>query len=193
MCLHFQDATANDALVSAPAFQQALYIQQLAQASVSRTESVELAAQSLIRTTRTMQSAQASLMNEKTQQQQVRSTATKALLQLSPLLAEEASPGQAAADVLINCCLLPGDDVSPRSTEDLDQTERELRQLCLLALLALSPQPQSMASLLTLLPKLNGSSVVTVHDSQPSNPFGHALVFWLDDRMLTGCQLKRVR
>ena len=140
-----------------------------------------------------MQSAQASLMNEKTQQQQVRSTATKALLQLSPLLAEEASPGQAAADVLINCCLLPGDDVSPRSTEDLDQTERELRQLCLLALLALSPQPQSMASLLTLLPKLNGSSVVTVHDSQPSNPFGHALVFWLDDRMLTGCQLKRVR
>ena len=183
----------NDALVSAPAFQQALYIQQLAQASVSRTESMELAAQSLNRTTRTMQSvapsAQAAQMDEETPQQQVRSSAIKALLHLSPLLAEEASPGQAAADVLINCCLLPRDDVSPRASEDLDESERELRQLCLLALLSLSPQPQSMTSLLTL----NGSSAVAVHDTQPSNPSRHALVFWLDNRMLTGWQLKRVR
>lgn len=177
MYLYLQGATVNDVLVSAPALQQALYIQQLAQASVSKTESKELAARSL---------------NEASQQQQVRCTAIKALLQLSPLLAEEASPGQAAADVLINCCLLPGDDASPRLWEDLDEAAREQRQLSLLALLALSPQPQSMASLLTLSPKLSSSSVVSVHDSQPSNPSGHALVFWLDNIMLTGWQLKQV-
>ena len=175
-----QDATVNPALTSTPALQQALYIQQLA-------------AQSLNRTTPTMQSgtpsAQASVL-ETTQQQQVRCTAIKALLQLSPLLAEEASPGQAAADVLINCCLLPGDGVSPRAYEDLDGTARELQKLSLFALLALSPQPQSVLSLLTLSPKLNSSSAVAVHDSRTS--MGHALMFWLDNKMLTGWQLKQV-
>lgn len=177
MRLHLQDAAVNDAVISAPAFRQALYLQQLVPASVSRYESMELASQSL---------------SETSQQQQVRCTAINALLQLSPVLAEEVSPGQDAADVLINCCLLPGNDVTPRGCEDLDEAARELRQLCLLALLALSPQPQSMASLLTLSPELSGSSAVSVHDSQPSNPSGHALVFWLDNRMLTGSKLKQV-
>lgn len=137
-------------------------------------------------------SAQASQLVDTTQQRQVRCTAIKALLQLSPLLAEEVPPSQAAADVLINCCLMPADDVSPRSYEDLDETARELRQLCMFALLALSLQPQSMASLLTLSPQLNGSSAVAVHESQPSNPSGHALLFWLNNWMLTGWHLKQV-
>lgn len=186
----------NDALVSTPALQQALYIQQRAQAPVSRTESVELAALTLSRTKPKKPSvplsAQAPLLDEQTRQQQVKCTAIKALLQLSPLLAEEASPSQAAADVLINCCLLPGGDVSPRQSEDLDEAESELRQHCLLALLAMSAQPQSMTSLLALSPATTGSSTVAVHDSQLANQSGHALVTWLDNVMLTGWQHKQV-
>lgn len=186
----------SDALVSTPAFRQALYIQQLAQAPISRTASVELAARILSRFTGRTQSGrptvQSALLEEKTQRQQAKCTAIKSLLQLSPLLAEEEPMGQAAADVLINYCLLPGDDAMPRSSKDLDEEERELRQLCLLALVALSPQPQSVTSLFTLSPQLQGGSTAAVHGSQLPSTSGHALLSWVDNVMLTDWQLKKV-
>lgn len=191
-----QDATADDALVSTPAFRQALYIQQLAQAPISRTASVELAARILSKSTGRTQSGrhtvQSALLEEKIHRQQATCTAIKALLHLSPLLAEEEPLGQAAADVLINYCLLPGVDVVPQSSKDLDEEERELRQLCLLVLVALSPQPQSVTSLFRLAPQLHGSSTAAVHDSQLSSTAGHALLTWVDNVMLTDWELKKV-
>lgn len=191
-----QDATVSDALVSTPAFRQALYIQQLAQAPISRTASVELAARILSRSTGRTQSGrptvQSALLEEKTHRQQAKCAAIKSLLHLSPLLAEEEPLGQAAADVLINYCLLPGDDVVPRSSQDLEENERELRQLCLLTLVALSPQPQSVTSLFTLSPQLHGGSTAAVHDDQLSSTSGYALLSWGDNVMLTDWQLKKV-
>lgn len=183
----------NDLAVSTPAFQQALYIQQHAEAPVSRTGSVELLAQILSRSPKA-QSAQSALLDDKIRQQQVKCTAIQALLQLSPLLAEEASSGQAASAVLIQVLLPVGDVISPRHPDQLNAAEAELRRLCLLALASLSVQPQSMASLFALAPPPgSGSSGVAVHPSQPSNPPEHALWPWLDDLFLTGWQHKQVR
>lgn len=138
--------------------------------------------------------AESTLLDEKIPQQQVQCAAIKALLQLSPLLAEEASPGQAASEVLINV-LLPGDDVSaPGRTDQLNATEAELRQLCLLALSNLSAQPQSLTSLLSLSPPLGGagSSAIAAGPSHLYSQLGHALWSRLDDLFLTGWQHKQV-
>lgn len=190
----FLQASEDEAAMSTPAFQQALYVQKRAQKPASRTESMELAALALLSEPKPGSSAaKQPVTDEKTQQQQVKCTVIRVLLLLCPLVAEEAVPDRAAADVLINE-LLPSDDLSlrRRTTDELKDTAAELHLLCLRALLTLSVQLQTKTSLFALSEATAGITLAAEHDSELHEQLGHALVFKVDELIQTGYQRKQV-
>ena len=172
--------------VGAPAYQQALYMEKVAHEAASRHRSIELAARALSYQP-AQQGWQSSLTDEQLQGQQTKCTVIKGLLQLSPLLAEESVSHQTSAEALLHELL---NSRSPmRVTEDMNDTQAELRQLCISSLASLATQPQSISSLLVL-PGSKDCASRAEMQSQCAN--GHVLLTRVSELMQVSLQVPKV-
>ena len=120
------------------------------------------------------QSAADLLADKHTQQQQNKYTVVQALLQLSPLLAEESPPRQAVIDALLH-------EVMPEipfatAKQDADRDSPDLRPLCMLELAALAAQAQSITSLLSLPGSTDSNAALPLSPSQQAPAFDHVLI-----------------
>ncbi len=192
MVLQVAQERTLSASIGPPAYLQALYQQRLSQEAssqrhsvqrrsqeaASRHESIELGARAP--STESPRPAwQASgpwLTDEEVLQQQIKCTVMKALLQLSPLVAEEPKTDQTSAEAFVYE-LMPEDG---RALHD-EGSQAELRQLCIATLASLAAQPQSISSLFEL-PTPEGCAAPTeLQHSQPVHR--HTLLVMVFERM----------
>ncbi len=192
MVLQAAQVRTPSASIVGPAYLQALYQQRLAeeassqrhsvqrhsQEPASRHESIELAARAPSAESPRLawQVSGPWLTDEEVMQQQIKCTVMKALLQLSPLVAEEPKPDQTSAEAFVHE-LMPEDG---HALHD-EGSQAELRQLCIATLASLAAQPQSISSLFEL-PSPEGRAAPTeLQHSQPVHR--HTLLAMVFERM----------
>ena len=103
----------------------------------------------------------------------------KALLQLSPLVAEEPKPDQTSAKALFHE-LMPEDG---HALHD-EGSQAELRQLCIATLASLAAQPQSISSLFESPSPKGRAAPLDLQHSQPVHR--HTLLVMVFVRMREG-------
>ncbi|DBB02952.1 TPA: hypothetical protein ACH3X1_013548 [Trebouxia sp. C0004] len=180
------------ASTGAPAYLPALYQQRLSQEAssqrhsvqrhsqeaASRHESIELGtrAPSTEPPRLAWQASGPWLTDEEVLQKQIKCTVVKALLQLSPLVAEEPTRDQTSAEAFV--CELTHED--GRALHD-EGNQAELRQLCIATLASLAAQPQSISSLLELQTPEGWPAPTDLQHSPPVHK--HSLLVIVFDRI----------
>ena len=100
----------------------------------------------------------------------------KALLQLSPLVAEEPKTDQKSAEAFVYE-LMPEDG----HARHVEGSQAELRQLCIATLASLAAQPQSISSLFELPSPKGRAAPLELQHSQPVHR--HTLLIMVFERM----------
>ena len=193
MVLQAAQERTSPASIQTPAYLQALYQQRLAQEASSQRHSVQRRSQEAASRHESIElgapepSAESPRFawqasgpwptdEEVLQQQQIKCTVMKALLQLSPLVAEEPRTDQTSAKAFVY-------ELMPDNERDLhdEGSQAELRQLCIATLAALAAQPQSISSLFEL-PTPEGRAAPTeLQHCQPVHR--HTLLVMIFERM----------
>ena len=183
-----------------PAYMQALYLQKRSQEAASRQPSIELVASrqessELAASTLGRQTSQLAqqlsapwLTDEQVQQQQIKCTVIKALLQLIPLVAEEAKDRQINTEPFVHE-LMSESGLLLHAANDPEGSQAELRQLCILMLAATAAQPQSIATLLGLQASVDDAAPVL---SQSLHVHGHVLLHRISEHMQANLQTQQV-
>ena len=182
------------ASIGTPAYLQALYQQRLSEApsqrhsvqrhsqeAAPRHDSIQLGARApSAESPRLAWQASGTwltdLTDEEVLQQQIKCTVMKALLQLSPLIAEEPETDQTSAKAFVY-------ELMPEDGHALHDkgSQAELRQLCIATLASLAAQPQSISSLFDF-PTPEGRAAPTeLQHSQPVHR--HTLLVMVFERM----------
>jgi hypothetical protein len=192
MVLQAAQVRTPSASIVAPAYLQALYQQRLAeeassqrhsfqrhsQEAASRHESIELGARAPSAESPRLawQASGSWLTDEEVLQQQIKCTVMKALLQLSPLVAEEPKTDQTSAEAFVYE-LMPEDGHALH----VEGSQAELRQLCIATLASLAAQPQSISSLFELPSPKGRAAPLELQHSQPVHR--HTLLIMVFERM----------
>ncbi len=192
MVLQAAQVRTPSASMVAPAYLQALHQQRLAQEAsfqhhylqrhsqepASRHESIELGARAPSAESPRLawQASGPWLTDEEVVQQQVKCTVMKALLQLSPLVAEEPKTDQSSAEAFVYE-LVPEDGHALHN----EGSQAELRQLCIATLASLAAQPQSISSLFDLPSPKDCAAPLELQHSQPVHR--HTLLAMVFERM----------
>ncbi|KAA6425220.1 MAG: dual specificity catalytic domain containing, partial [Trebouxia sp. A1-2] len=169
---------APSASTGAPAYLQALYQQRLlqgaspqhhsvqrhSQEAASRHESIELGARAPSTESPRLawQASGPWLTDEEVLQQQIKCTVIKALLQLSPLVAEEPTTDHISAEAFVYELMLEdGHALHDKGGQ------AELRQLCIATLASLAAQPQSISTLFASPTPKDRAAPTDLQHSQP--------------------------
>lgn len=183
-----------------PAYMQALYLQKLSQEAASRQHSIELVASrqpssELAASTLGRQPSQLAqqlsapwLTDEQVQQQQIKCTVIKALLQLIPLVAEEAKDRKINTEPFVHELMSESGLLLPIAN-DPEGSQAELRQLCILMLASTAAQPQSMVTLLGLPASVDDAAPVLLNSP---HVHGHVLLRKISDHMQASLQTQQV-
>lgn len=178
MDLQAAQEQAPSASTGAPAYLQALYQQRLlqgaspqhhsvqrhSQEAASRHESIELGARAPSTESPRLawQASGPWLTDEEVLQQQIKCTVIKALLQLSPLVAEEPTTDHISAEAFVYELMLEdGHALHDKGGQ------AELRQLCIATLASLAAQPQSISTLFASPTPKDRAAPTDLQHSQP--------------------------